>query len=100
MKAKLISKIKSQMRDYLVLKTHGMFGDFQDYNGKDYPLSFFEEIKARNPKEAAFRYFKRIHKLNDFSRYDQTPEETNETFGKVKVLPKDKPFERFITYWG
>jgi len=102
MKAKKITKLRKELKTYLVLRSFGMFGDFNygtRISGKPVPLDHYKEVMARTPKEAAYRYMKRTHALEDFNRWDRKPDETNAMFAKLQILPKDKPYDRFITYW-
>lgn len=102
MKAKHIRKIKSKMIPFLVLRSHGMFGEFA-YGREPFctpvPLNHYTEVMARNPKEAAKRFMKRTHCTSDLNRWDRIPEETSSSFGLLKILPKNKPYQRFVTYW-
>jgi hypothetical protein len=91
MRAKYFRKLRKQVRIFLVEKSWGMFGDF---DGR-----YHSEVIARNAKEAAWRFMKRHHSLEEFSNLDNTPSLSSKTFGKLKIVPKEKPFERFSTYW-
>lgn len=103
MKAKHIKKIKAKMQRFLVLRSFGQFGDFmygREPFGEAVPHEDYEEVMARNPKEAAKRYMKRTHAIRDLNRYDKVPDESNAMFGVLRILPKDKPYLRFVTFWS
>lgn len=85
---------------WLCLRSDGLFGDFKDYKGDNKPVSYYSVVMARSEREAAARFMKRTHATKDLSRFDGTPEQTSENFGKVKIMPALWPFERFVTYWG
>lgn len=92
MKAKhFTKKIRKNSQYWFVMRSRGMFGDFEDYwNGQYYII-----ILARTAK----RYMKRTHAIQDLSNWDGSPDQTNEMFAKLKVMPVAKPYQRFITYW-
>lgn len=99
MKAKQIKKIREQVQTFLIIRSDGMFGDFCDIRGKLYPLEDYDEVIARNPRESVKRYCKRKHWTKDLNRWDEIPDESNLRFAKFRVLPKNKPYDRNVTYW-
>lgn len=89
------------MLKYLVLRSEKEPG-FQDYSD-DYIAHIdgnkYEEVLAREPMEAAYRYMRRKNALLELFRYDFTSDQTDKTYAKLRVLPKDNPHEEFVTYW-
>jgi hypothetical protein len=99
MKASVIKKIRNKMQTFIIIRSFGMFGDFSDYNGADYELTYGNEVMGRTAKEAAERYMKRKGTTEDFSRTDNRAEVSNKMFAKLRIVPKEKPYNRFVTYW-
>jgi len=95
MKAKYFKKLREKIKTYYIIRTPNMFG----FNHNNYDLESYDEVMARTPKEAVKRYCKRKHWIKDLNNFDETPDETNLTFAKFMVLPKETPYKRFITYW-
>ena len=87
------------MQTFLVLRSFGMFGDFTNYKRDLVSLDAHTEVMARNAQEAAKRYMKRTHALEDLSRWDGNPQTSSSIFAKLRIVPKDKPYQRFVTYW-
>ena len=87
MKAKHFKKIREQVQYFRVYQSGGLFGEF-------WSTDSYELILAKTPENAVLRWQKRIY----HRQYDIR--QTGERFGKFKVLPDNKPFNRFITYWN
>ena len=86
MKAKLFKKLRPQVKWYYVRSSSGLFGSFTgDFKG--------EEVLARNPREAVSRFLKRYH------RHETHESETTYEWAEIRVILKDKPFDRYTTYW-
>jgi hypothetical protein len=100
MKASKFKKLRRLMRPFMVLRSYGMFGDFS-HPGlyKKTGLLWYTKVMARSPKEAAYRYMKRNHTVKEFCNYDNRPDETSEQWAKLKVMPADTPFARFVKYY-
>lgn len=102
MRAKHIKKIRAKMKAFLVLESHGMFGDFT-YGREPFctsvPFEHYTRVMARKPKEAAYRYMKRNHKLKDLNSIYGQPVECMAMFAKLRILPELTPYKRFITFW-
>jgi len=96
MKAKKLKKLRKKVHYFYVLKSDGLFGDFVLYNSEEKPIEYFTIVLARDAYEAVKRYAKRKHCLDEFQF---GPEECSKTFAKYKVLPVEKPFNRYTTYW-
>lgn len=82
--------LKKKMQVFLVKESAGLFGDFTTWRN----TSSDREVMSRNAEEALHRYLKRTHKF-DNSFYVESSEE----WGKYRVIPKAKPYERFIKYY-
>jgi len=93
MKARRIRKIKDKMKPFLVLRSFGWWGEFT-YEYKDYT-----EVMARTHEEAAYRYMKRTHALEDFNNHNNRPQLCNVTFAKLRVVPKDTPYDRHVKFY-
>ncbi len=92
MKAKYFTKLRRKVSTYLVVRSYGMFGDFPRE-------PCYTEVIAKSAQNAAERYMKRTHCIEDLTNWDHSAEKSNEMFAKLKVMPKNQPYERFITYW-
>jgi hypothetical protein len=94
MKAKHFKKLRALMHVYLVQKTPSLFGSFNDYD-PDFNVKNWngEEVMARNPEEAVKRYKKRHHLYRIYAS------QTSSQWGHYRAILKEKPFERYTTYW-
>ena len=96
---KTFSERRSEAKEFLVLRSHGMFGNFTNYWNDSVSISEYTKVIARTPKEAAYRFFRRTNTIMDISRWDGEPTETNEMFAKLKIVsPTYLNFKKF-TYW-
>ena len=78
------------MKVYLVISSSSLFGSFDWYNPNRYNG---EEVMGRNPEEAVMRFKKRHHK------YRISTDQTSEKWAHYRAILKEKPFERYTTYW-
>jgi hypothetical protein len=93
MKAKKIKKIRLKMKPYLVQRSYAVCGCF--YSIK----SMKDVVLARSEKEAVKRYCKRTHATGDLNAFDKVPYTICKMFAVWMVVPFEKSFERFVTYW-
>ena len=94
MKAKYFKKSRSKVQYYYVSETIHLFGYWNSYlNNSGGGLSKVE-VLATNPHQAVLRYLKRTNQ-KDFYEHNETSAE----WAKFRVIPKDKPYDRFITYY-
>ena len=85
--ARKIRKIKNKAKFFIVKESYSLFG---------YPYFEKEVVLAFNPEQAVNKMLKRRQRFSEMSRVLC---KSSSEWGQFNVLPKDKPFERFATYW-
>lgn len=99
--AKHFKKLRKKAKFYLVIRSQSGIGfpEYNDGNIKLIALKKYTEVLARYPMEAAYRYMKRKKALTELSRYLFTPDLTDRSCAKLRVIPKENPIEDYVTYW-
>ena len=93
-KAKHFRKLRKKLKVYYIQRSFEMFGDFANI-----PIERQSRVVGLSYSNAVYRYARRTHTISDILSIYETPIETNEMFGKWKIVPADTPYTRFIKYF-
>jgi|WetSurMetagenome_2_1015567.scaffolds.fasta_scaffold47250_7 hypothetical protein len=84
-------KVKNNLRKslikYIVMESWSLFGS---------PFGYSKNVYAFNPEMAVQRYLK---KSNRHSEIETWRPDSNRQWAKWRIVPSDKPFERFAVYF-